>query len=422
MNDQDKDELVDELMQHIRSTIVTCVRQAVRDYSQQCIPKECTVSLWASETAAYIGKDSWTSRDKALASVWKRTNEAHFNAVFDVWRAHGGCLPDGDATKADVHKRLAEVFDPFPNVLTSDDVESFRKTASTSDVLKLYKAKGQVFEETLAKEFSKTVFQPVQSRHSSVVWSSVTQRALPRPAKDIRDDNDSITDPGPFQIVGQVDGWLCLPPYENTIVEIKLRCTRIPKQIPFRDFAQVQTYLHVHDTREAMYVQGLLGSRELRVETIVRDEGIWRSEIFPGLRAFVCDVRRLLRGASADVPLQSKVLSALNDDSQKAAPLVSVPAASRSSSYRPAAHKKTSVPKLSLLTRPVSVPKANTKVKKTTPPATTMTPLAFLPPEYKPKPTAQKVSSNARRSTKTGAEEMAGPGYNTRSKKRRKHD
>jgi hypothetical protein len=399
MNDQDRDELVDDIMRAMKSTITSCVSQAFREFSVAAVPKECTVSLWASETAAYIGRDSWMSRDKALAAVWKRTNEAHFATVQGVWRAYGGCLPDDSTSSEEVRRRLARVFDPFPNVVTVQDVEEFRRTSKTSDVLKLYKAKGQVFEETLATEFSKTMFQPVLLRNTSVVWSSTTRVAVPKPAARARSDEEVITDPGPFQIVGQVDGWLCEPPCENTIVEFKLRCTRIPNEIPFRDFAQVQTYLHVHDTKEAMYVQGLLGSREMRSQTIVRDDKAWQEAIFPGLQMFVCDVRRLLRGARQDVSLQSRVLSTLNEEPHKAAPIVRLPTP-RASSAGPFVRKNTSA-------QPALKPEKVQK-KKTSGP-TERSVVAFLPPEYKPhsKPTPKP---------------HAAVGYNTRSKKRQKQD
>ena len=403
MNDQDRNALVDNFMRALNSTVSACVDKVVRAYA----PKECVVSLWASETAAYIGQDTWMSRDKALATVWKRTNEAHMHVVQNIWRAHGGCLPDDSNTGKDVRQRLAKVFDPFPHVATIQDVEEFRRTSKASDVLKLYKAKGQVFEETLATEFSKTVFQPIMLRNTSVIWSSTTQIAVPKPTTHVRAAEESITDPGPFQIVGEVDGWLCSPPYENTIVEFKLRCSRISDKIPFRDYAQVQTYLHVHDIPEAMYVQGLLGSREMKVESIGRDERVWQDTIFPGLQMFVCDVRRILRGAKQDLALQSRVLASLTEESHKAAPMVHMPIP-RSSSTGSVSRKNT------FAHQHASLKPDKTSKRKTSSATTPKAELAFLPPEYKPSSNSIPVPIPALQAVQTG--------YNTRSKKRQRKE
>jgi hypothetical protein len=266
---------------------------------------ESTVGLWASEIGSYLGTDSWSSRDKALAKVWKRTNEAHFAKVQSGWRA-AGCrvLPAG----ADLGPTLA--LDHFPAVKSAADVSSFRKHATPGEVLRLYKSKGIQNEEAVAAMFADSIQQPVMMRHAAVQWRSGTETAAPVPAyNDIRPLGE-IADPGPFTIIGQVDGWLLAPPYAGTIVEIKVRMESIPPIIPERDLMQVQAYLHMNNTEECMYVQNLFGTSILQSTHIQRDRALWASRIMPGLVRFVCDIRRLLRGAPDDFDLRHRVLAA----------------------------------------------------------------------------------------------------------------
>ena len=110
---------------------------------------------------------------------------------------------------------------------------------------------------------------------------------------------------------GEVDGWLeATDTAEQTIVEIKLRLRQIQAHPPASDLLQLQTYLHINSAAAAYYVQGLYGSEELRVQRVLRDDHLWEHTILPGLRAFVCDVRKLLRGCPEDIPLRESVLLA----------------------------------------------------------------------------------------------------------------
>jgi hypothetical protein len=272
---------------------------------------EATVTLWSSEVGAYLGKDSWSSRDKALGNVWRRANDAHFRCVQDVWRT-AGCR-FGQADTADTAARMRAAFDPFPNVKTVEDVAAFRANATPDQVLKLYKSKGCLFEDEVAKLFGASIQQRVELRHAAVAWRSDLAAGVAAGQRMCRPPGP-ITDPGLFTIVGEVDGWLLQPPYTNTIVEFKVRMQKIPALAPDRDILQIQTYMNINNVEHAIYVQNLFGTAELQVQSMKRNVHMWETEVLPGLREFVCDVRRLLRGATDDKALQHRVLLAHETD------------------------------------------------------------------------------------------------------------
>jgi hypothetical protein len=287
-------------------------------------PHEATVSLWASEVGSYLGKDSWTSRDKALGNVWRRTNEAHFRCIQTGWRT-AGCR-FGVFNSADTADKLRTVFDPYPEVRTAEDVAAFRARASADEVLRLYKTKGCLFEDNVAQLFGDSIHQPVALRHAAVAWRSDVGAAVAVGAYAHRAPGP-ITDPGLFTIVGEVDGWLLQPPYANTVVEFKVRMQNVPPLAPDRDLLQVQTYLNINGVDNCMYVQNLFGTKELYVQSMKRDKRMWEEEVMPALRKFVCDVRRLLRSDAADKQLQHQVLMACESDGhpKMRAPSVPVP-------------------------------------------------------------------------------------------------
>lgn len=264
---------------------------------------EPVVTLWASETASYLGRDVWSSRETALGAVWRRTNGAHFLSVQELWHVHGGRFPSGHL-EDEVQSRMSQVFDPFPNVRTALQVADFRRTASSADMKRLARSKGRLLEEELARTFAKQ-HGTLQQRNSAACWRSDTLRTEGKEQMRRRPAGP-VVDPGVFSVVGEVDGWLG----PDTIVEFKMRMERIMDPPPPHDLLQLQTYLHMNDVPRAVYVQGLLGSGELHVKEFQRDRATWDSEVMPGLVRFVCDVRRLLRGEPEDAPIRHQVLSA----------------------------------------------------------------------------------------------------------------
>ena len=262
-----------------------------------------------------MGKDQWLPRDKALARVWRRSNEGQYLAALAAWKPPTEEL--------------------YPDIRTTADIAHFRQTATPAQAAKLYKAKGISQEEAVAALFAASIQQPVVLRHAAVEWQSVPGAApLPccchRPA-------GPVTTPGPFTVTGQVDGWLHQPPHAGVIVEIKLRMgSRLPPSIPDRDLLQLQTYMHINHAEECVYVQCVFGTEELHTQHYCRDRVYWEHTILPGLCAFVCEVRGLLRGDAEDAALRTRVLCAAEEYKvpvvHVAAADTAAPAASSSSS------------------------------------------------------------------------------------------
>ena len=156
--------------------------------------KEAVINLYASEVGAYIGQGSWLSRTEALGSVWARTNRQQMDQLASLWKTNGCKLPAGTVVP------FAQSFDPFPHVRTAADVAAFCSSASQSDILQLYKTKGQLCEEALVARFASSHAQRVMCRHASVTWKSDTDTATPK-LVTVRPPG-ALTDPGLFTITG----------------------------------------------------------------------------------------------------------------------------------------------------------------------------------------------------------------------------
>jgi len=302
---------------------------------------EPSVTLWASEIGSYINQDAWMSRDRALAKVWRRTNDSHFLDVQSLWRAHGCRFP----TSADDYVS-SQLMDPFSHLQTVEDIENFRKIATPADIIKMYRTKGVLKEEAVAAMFSESIQQPVMLRHAAVEWRSATQTSHDMlPLTTVRAPGP-VDDPGHYTLVGQVDGWLTSHPYAGTVVEIKVRMDHIPPFPPDRDVMQVQAYMHINNAEECIYVQNLFGTRVLQTMHFYRDRKYWDCVIKPGLDAFVCDIRRLLRGSPEDVVLRHRVLAAAEKDHIPSKPIPPPPevAAAEVLPQQPAKKKKVSIP------------------------------------------------------------------------------
>lgn len=267
---------------------------------------EAVVTLWASEVAAYLDRDTYHSRLQMLGRVWRRANDACVEEVRRQWLARGR---RPRVTAPDEITPVIHQHDPFPDIRTAAEAQAFCAHSSAGQRAKLYMAKGTLLEEDTSNLLAQQLAQPVVLRNSSSVWSAATGAVRPAAARTVR-GLGPINEPGQYVIHGEVDGWLLDPPYANVIVEYKLRMRGVKQAVPERDVLQIQTYLAMHGADKALHVQRTFGTDELKITTILRDTVTWDAVIRPGLDAFVCDIRRLLRGALEDEPLRHAVLSA----------------------------------------------------------------------------------------------------------------
>lgn len=288
---------------------------------------ELSVSLWASELAAYAGKDPWLTRNQALAKVWKRTSERSFRNARDAWLLRGQKpihFTSKDILSPDrnvVSVPSKTCIDPFLSVQTPEDVQAFRASRSPGDVVKLYRVKGKLLEEETAALFERSIGAPVGLRNSSVFWNPASRTgglsAQDVPVRPL----GPITSPGPYFLSGEMDACMTTPPFENVPVEFKLRMSGAVS-VSYRDMTQVQAYMSMVGSDRAFHVQRVFGSQEVLVTTIHRDSAFWHDEIVPAMEDFVCDVRRLLRGSLWDEELRHEVLVA-SETSVLSPPVVS---------------------------------------------------------------------------------------------------
>lgn len=313
----------DEVKRRMMQPATSASEPALEADAPQPAParSEATVVLWSSEIASYMNADSWQTRVQALGKVWKRTHECSFRDAREKWLLRGQkpmfvtnkqLLAEATAAAdpdTEVKKKKYAV-DPYVGVQTAADVEKFKLEKSSREVLNLYKTKGKLLEEDTARLFEKVIGQPVDHRNAGVIWepgfSGLRRTLSVRPA-------GPIVDPGPFVIMGELDGCLLQPPFENVPVEFKLRMGSkgISDTIPYRDILQVQSYMEIMGADKALHVQRAFGSQAVITTTVEKDQHMWDTKICPAIEGFVCDVRKLLRGSLADEEFRHVVLAAV---------------------------------------------------------------------------------------------------------------
>ena len=301
------DDIVRELARHIYGDLNSRLATAAPHPNPS---NEPVIQLWPSEVGSYVGQDTWRTRDQALADVWERTHGSSFRAERGAWLARGRTLRGHAAAAVSLERNQAAAVDPYPHIATTQAVARFCSSASPQDMLKLFKTKGTVLEEQTADMLAAELGQALSLRNSAAMWRpGGVQSAVPVTAARSR-PGGPITDPGPYVFSGAVDGWLTQEPFKDVIVELKLRMRAIPASIPLRDILQVQTYMAMHDVQRAAHVQRVIGTSQLVINMVERDETLWNGVVMPDIVRFVCDVRRLLRGEAEDDGIRHRVLSA----------------------------------------------------------------------------------------------------------------
>lgn len=303
------DDIVRELARHIHGDLHSRLATAAPNPNPS---NEPIIQLWPSEVGSYVGQDTWRTRDQALADVWERTHGSSFRAERGAWLARGRTLRGhGAAAAVSLERNQAATVDPYPHIATTQAVARFCSSASPQDMLKLFKTKGTVLEEQTADMLAAELGQALSLRNSAAMWRpGGVQSAVPVTAARSR-PGGPITDPGPYVFSGAVDGWLTQEPFKDVIVELKLRMRAIPATIPLRDVLQMQTYMAMHDVQRAAHVQRVIGTSQLVINMVERDETLWNGVVMPDIVRFVCDVRRLLRGEAEDDGIRHRVLAAV---------------------------------------------------------------------------------------------------------------
>ena len=344
---------------------------------------EPVITLWASNIGKCISTREVGNRNRQLAEVWRRTNELQFMEVYRRWSAHGRTFPEiaglrsgegraglepesppeaspplvgasiitdrengrtpplvaassgvsapppSSSHNAHQHHHTARApFDPFAHIQTQEDLRKFKQTADRSMMTKLNTTKGVVAEEKLARKLEDMFNCPVTCRQASVVWNGSTDTTAPRLGYRPRPPGE-LADPGEFRVVGALDGWMRIPshtaddgtivPEEDVVVELKHRMSNVGP-MPDVDKYQIQMYLHMHRVQRAVYAQGQFTKEDVKVEFVERDDALWSAVILPGIRTFVCDIRRLIRGDASDLTLRHGVFLAWEPEPQELRP------------------------------------------------------------------------------------------------------
>lgn len=277
---------------------------------------EPCVVLWPSELGAYLDTDSFMTRARALGLVWERTNRLCFRAARDAWISRGRRprrlkRPSPSSSDTTPHTAAAlESEDPFAHIRTKQQYDAFCARATAAERLRLGKIKGKVLEDDTAACFERHVGKSVEFRNAGMHWRPGQGAVTSRRDHEVR-PRGPITEPGPFCLMGEVDGWVSSEKGDvDVVVEFKLRMSSITEHVPPREHLQLQAYMAMGNVDAAWHVQREFGTEKLRVTRVARDREYWNTRVVPGMEKFVCDVRRLLRGAPEDEALRHVVLQA----------------------------------------------------------------------------------------------------------------
>jgi hypothetical protein len=227
-------------------------------------------------------------------------------------------------------QRGARVVDRYPSVSNAGDIAKFKAAHSAGEVQDMYRNKG-VAEEPVTAQLLSARGHKIVRRNAAVWWAPAGVEGtgtgtgtggLLDAVAGSSEVAASLADvrPEPFVLLGEVDSVVAVPgsPTEGdstrsieTLIplEIKTRMAYCTPEVPPREVLQLQAYIAAMDAPYGLHVQRVVGQDTMRCTTVQRDAGLWNDEVLPGLRAFVTDVRRLMRGAPEDEELRRCVFA-----------------------------------------------------------------------------------------------------------------
>lgn len=260
-------------------------RICVNCFNQFCI------QLSPSEMASYVGVDRYKDRTKALLRVWQRTDSASYTCALRTYgRQRDAATPNVPAI----------VPDPFPEVQTAHDFRKYRSTHTEEEVRRVRLAKGRFLEARVATLFQESMHVEFTSRSKTVRW-------CPHDCVNVLATNPQLTY---FLFAGEMDA--TIREHDMDIpVEFKVRMDCIPEQVPHSDILQVHAYMMMTNAPYAYYVQMVLGSDELHIIKMTRDDAGWTA-VQPALLQFVRDVQKLIIGRPEDVDFVREVIACVD--------------------------------------------------------------------------------------------------------------
>ena len=249
-----------------------------------------TVRIRASAVSSILGVDPYTPRASALADAWEHACPESYYRCLQRWRGR----PDEDKFHASEEEKLA-----------------------IASLARFLQSRCSVHSELeLVEGGACCAWAPDTPVH-------VREQSLPE---------GLILDPGPWEIVGAVDGAARDPTTGavEALIEVKTRASprTMHEFIPDKDFVQVQTYMAMSGVQACWYVQQLSQrylhreafascQEKTRIQLVEFDAAVWAQTILPAVEDFVRDVRRLIRGSRADARLRAAVFNLAVDRSPR---------------------------------------------------------------------------------------------------------
>lgn len=235
-----------------------------------------TISLRASDVAAYIGRNPYKPCEEVRDELWKKNWPATFTKK----------------TKAEQEREV--IAKSSPDSQKALQIAQRFRSSTSEDAQKNYEKARQVIEQdtTLNEKERTCMVEHLRSKCSTshgIGSENKTARCMPQTGK-IRTDNTMYSLPvcevgnTRFVIWGKVDRIEEMADGSRVLVEIKNRMRGLFKTVREYENIQVQVYLQMLDLPLARLVEQY--NSEVHSMDVVRDDILWDTCILPDLQAF----------------------------------------------------------------------------------------------------------------------------------------
>jgi hypothetical protein len=223
----------------------------------------------ASEVAAVIGKNPFTSRPRALAEAWKRYSPESFDAS-RLLHTH-----DDDEEYPIDHAVVDQLVQCADDPTVVVDALLAHTSSSPSPCHRatreaVYTEFGRRREAScLEKSRTMSGIQWISPCDPKTVWLGHVQNI-------------------PFGVCGVADG---ISPDGDEILEIKNRMKKLHCRVPAHEYIQIQSYVRLYGAEKARLVE-FFGNAHSTIK-IFRDDAAWDDVITPGLAKAARDIAAL---------------------------------------------------------------------------------------------------------------------------------
>ena len=237
--------------------------------------------LYASEIAACIGKNPFTTQAEAAVKVWKRCDELGYAACLEKLAVQEKPPIEEQIKDTPLEIQVKELIAASDRLDISGKVDHLVEKLSPEtqkDVRSMiYTTRGHLAEDQVIHLHEKKTGTAVKARNDKFYKIFIKYQS-----------NDGTETSA--MIGGRIDGMA----EDGTLVEVKNRQRRIFKTVPTYEKIQIMTYLVLTMTNECQLVQKYCD--ETKTDIIVFDEEYWKS-VVKDIKSFCIKLDTVVSGA-----------------------------------------------------------------------------------------------------------------------------